>query len=60
MRGRVIVVGLCVSQSVQSVCIDRLADVDIKRGDMDKYHESSEQEDSGDVLSKRKHFPAAS
>ena len=34
-----------------------MAAVDIKRGDMDKYHGSSAQEDSGDVFSKRKHFP---
>ena len=34
-----------------------VAAVDIKRGDMDKYHGSSVQQDSGDICPKRKHFP---
>ena len=43
------------------LCVNRFspepAAVNIKRGDMDSYHGSSVQQDSGGVLSKQKHFP---
>ena len=49
---------MCVCASVfiayEQVFSHTVAAVDIKRGDMDKYHGSSVQQDSGDICPKQK------
>ena len=63
MRGRVIVVGLCVCVCL-SVCEQvfsrAVSAVGTERGGMDKHHGCSVQKETGAALTTERRFPAAS